>query len=56
MMQSVICAGGRQGLERSEGPGARTFQSRQERFNTACKAPHRQLCDAAADPVAGASW
>ena len=56
MMQSVICAGGRQGLERSEGPGARTLQNRQERFNTACKAPHRQPCDAAAGPVAGASW
>jgi hypothetical protein len=77
MMRSIICAGERQGLQRSEGPGARTVQNRQDWRNTACKAPHsglpalrsraftgalaaapaaRQLCDAAADPVAGVSW
>ncbi len=45
MMRSIICAGGRQGLqERSdEGPGARTVQNRHDWCNTACKAPHSGL-------------
>ena len=40
---SALATGGRQALQRSEAPRARTVQKRQKRRDTACKAPHSGL-------------